>query len=486
MGKISLQELASVLAERGKMTKRDASAFVSTMFEIVQQHLEADKLVKVKGLGTFKIIDVEDRESVNVNTGERVLIEGHGKITFTPDAVMKELVNKPFAQFETVVLNEGVDFDDVTTTTTDAPEPEVDVEPEPVSEPEPVVAAEPVSEPEPVVEDDHAQVPLVDFGGSAESADFDDDINDEREDELEPKAEAKVANEPKVLQEVADEDIPEWVIEPMKEPVVEPEPEPEPIVEPEPEPVAEPEPAPEVAPEPAPEVESEPEAAPEPEVMPEPEVEVEEQPAVEEEPAVEEAEEEPARRSRKVGGSLMLSLLTLVLGLAIGYLFGNYYPYKNLLPVESSETVIHVQKEEPKAEPKAEPVTEMKQEVEAEPQAEPVAPAKPEPKAEPVVQEKPKAEAKAEPKTQSVSDKYGAMDVRVRLGAYRIVGTEKVVKVKEGEDLVKISRRVLGPGMECYLEVFNNIKASTPLKVGQEIKIPKLEVKKKKKADTAK
>lgn len=454
MGKISLQELASVLAERGKMTKRDASAFVSTMFEIVQQHLETDKLVKVKGLGTFKIIDVEDRESVNVNTGERVLIEGHGKITFTPDAVMKELVNKPFAQFETVVLNEGVDFDDVTTTTTDAPEPEVDVEPEPVSEPEPVV------------EEDHAQVPLVDFGGSTE---------------------------------VADEDIPEWVIEPVKEPVVEPEPEPEaapepePIVEPEPEPVAEPEPEPvadpEVAPEPAPEVEPEPEVAPEPEsasepeVMSEPEVEVEEEPEVEEQPAVEEEpEEEPARRSRKVGGSLMLSLLTLVLGLAIGYLFGNYYPYKNLLPVESSETVIHVQKEEPKAEP----VTEVKQEVEAEPQAEPVAPAKPEPKAEPVAQEKPKAEAKAEPKTQSISEKYDAMDVRVRLGAYRIVGTEKVVKVKEGEDLVKISRRVLGPGMECYLEVFNNIKASTPLKVGQEIKIPKLEVKKKKKADTAK
>ena len=77
------------------------------------------------------------------------------------------------------------------------------------------------------------------------------------------------------------------------------------------------------------------------------------------------------------------------------------------------------------------------------------------------------------------------MDVRVRLGAYRIVGLDKTVKVKEGDDLVKISRRILGPDMECYLEVFNNIKASTPLKVGQEIKIPKLELKKKKKAATA-
>ena len=119
MVKISIQELANVLIERKKMNRRDASLFVSAMFDIVQQHLETDKLVKVKGLGTFKIIDVEDRESVNVNTGERVLIEGHGKITYAPDALLKELVNKPFSQFETVVLNDGVDFEDVDTTTTD-------------------------------------------------------------------------------------------------------------------------------------------------------------------------------------------------------------------------------------------------------------------------------------------------------------------------------------------------------------------------------
>ena len=98
MGKISIQELANVLIEKKNMNKRDANAFVSAMFEIIQQHLETDKLVKIKGLGTFKIIDVEDRESVNVNTGERVLIEGHGKITYTPDALLKELVNKPFSQ----------------------------------------------------------------------------------------------------------------------------------------------------------------------------------------------------------------------------------------------------------------------------------------------------------------------------------------------------------------------------------------------------
>ena len=115
MGKISIQDLSQALVARNGLDKRNAAAFVSAMFDIIQTNLEKDKIVKVKGLGTFKIIDVDDRESVNVNTGERVLIEGHNKITFTPDALMKELVNKPFSQFETVVLNEGVDFEDMKT-----------------------------------------------------------------------------------------------------------------------------------------------------------------------------------------------------------------------------------------------------------------------------------------------------------------------------------------------------------------------------------
>ena len=112
MGKISIQDLSSVLVDKRGLSKKEASNFISEMFDIVQQELEKEKLVKIKGLGTFKIIDVDDRESVNVNTGERVLIEGHGKITFTPDSLMKELVNKPFSQFETVVLNDGVEFEE--------------------------------------------------------------------------------------------------------------------------------------------------------------------------------------------------------------------------------------------------------------------------------------------------------------------------------------------------------------------------------------
>ena len=680
MGKISIQELANVLIERKKMNRRDASLFVSAMFDIIQQRLESEKLVKVKGLGTFKIIDVEDRESVNVNTGERVLIEGHGKITYIPDALLKELVNKPFSQFETVVLNDGVDFEDVDTESEPIVEPEPVVEPEPIvePEPEPIMEPEPVveSEPDPIAEDEHSSMPLVDFGFVEEQVvepqkeeesededvedeledEFDDDIDDELEEEMElgmtirpeksyhpettfrpettvkpevepepepvvePEPEPEITirpaqPEPKVLEEIADEDIPEWVIEPYVAPkaedplVEEPIAEPEPIVEPEPEPIVEPEPEPIVATEPQPVVESpkpaasnlqsilssfqtikkpEPKVAPEPEpiVAPEPEPEpivatepepiiapepvyvpepepvvepepqtmsadeeleaflksrgielnepevpaepivkpepiVEPEPVVKPEPIVEpepilESEEpepepeepqeeeevfEPETTSKSGGKKWLLALLMLIIGLAGGYVLGSYYPYTSLLAPTDEGTVINVQKAdvekavaapEPKAEEVAEeapaetPVAEAEtNEADAKAKAEADAKAKAEADAKAKAEADAKAKAEAETKAKSAQDKYDAMDVRVRLGAYRIVGTDKVVKVKEGDDLVKISRRILGPDMECYLEVFNNIKASTPLKVGQEIKIPKLELKKKKKAATA-
>ena len=82
-------------------------------FDIISSELKNGNQVKIKGLGTFKVQAVKPRESVNVNTGERVLIEGHDKISFTPDTVMKELVNKPFSQFETVVINDGVDTEEL-------------------------------------------------------------------------------------------------------------------------------------------------------------------------------------------------------------------------------------------------------------------------------------------------------------------------------------------------------------------------------------
>ena len=113
MARISIQDMAKAIIAKHGLAQRDADDFVTALFDVINDGLNSEKAVKVKGLGTFKVIDVRERESVNVNTGERVVIESHGKITFTPDPVMRDLVNKPFAQFETVVLNDGVDLEEM-------------------------------------------------------------------------------------------------------------------------------------------------------------------------------------------------------------------------------------------------------------------------------------------------------------------------------------------------------------------------------------
>lgn len=111
--KVLLQDLSDRMAQRRGMTRKDADLFVRSVFEVIGEYLQADKLVKVKGLGTFKLVTVESRASVDVNTGERIVIKGYTKVSFTPDAVLRDEINKPFAQFETVVLNEGTDVDEM-------------------------------------------------------------------------------------------------------------------------------------------------------------------------------------------------------------------------------------------------------------------------------------------------------------------------------------------------------------------------------------
>ena len=422
MGKISIQDLSSVLVEKRGLSKKDASAFISTMFDIVQQELEKDKIVKIKGLGTFKIIDVDDRESVNVNTGERVLIEGHGKISFVPDSLMKELVNKPFSQFETVVLNDGVEFED-------APKEE--------------------SEPEPVEPDgDPSKMALVDFGLGPVAA----DLSSFPVIEDKPRKEAVIQEEAPVISE--------------EEPLIEKE---APVIQEEDVPAVE---------EDVPAVEKE---TPAP-VVEEKEVPVveEEVPAEEETPADEEAsvEEEPVDEEEPSGShDWIYALVTCLLGLVVGYLLGNFFPFTGQTQAPQQEQVVApVAKPEKPAGVKPQPVKpdsiagQKAETSESEAKAPETAKA-PEPSkaSEPVAA------------SDNLHDKYAAKDARVRLGGYRIVGTDKVVKAKDGETLGKISRRVFGPDMECYLEVFNDMKASDVLKEGQEIKIPKLEIKKKKK-----
>ena len=125
MDMMTIEDLANALANKMKLEPNVAKLFVTNLFDVVRQAVETERIVKVKGLGTFKLIEVSARESVNVNNGERVIIGSHGKISFTPDPIMKELVNKPFSQFETVVLNDGVDFDDDADTNAET-QPEAD------------------------------------------------------------------------------------------------------------------------------------------------------------------------------------------------------------------------------------------------------------------------------------------------------------------------------------------------------------------------
>ena len=426
MGKITIQEIANKLIAQNGLSKKEATLFVNMMFDLIREALERDKTVKVKGLGTFKIIDVESRESVNVNTGERVLIEGHNKITFTPDALMKELVNKPFSQFETVVLNDGVDFKESNEEET----PDVDEG-----------------------ENDMAEMPLVDFV-APDPIDLGTPVEPE-------KPIAPMVAETPVIPEA-----PKVPTEPVSDNPISPE-------------------------------------------------EPDDKPSVDESSVEDEYVEEEEEEEAVAGGMKWpMVLLACLISLLLGYLLGNYFPWNRQaesmeVPAPKTEKVKEVAPvKKPDAKPVAEPAKQPEEKVEApaekvapaeekadKPVAAPVEQPKPETKPEvkkpveapkpPVAQkpaEAPKQQPVASAPTEVKLDKYEAMDSRVRTGAYRIVGLDHKEKVKEGDNLLRITKRTLGPGMECYIEVYNGLTATSPLKTGQEIKIPKVERKKKKTA----
>ena len=155
------QDLVNLLAQKNGLSRKKNVQFVNELVDLINEVLKDEKLLKISGLGTFKVIDTKDRESVNVQTGDRFVIEGRNKITFTPDAAMRELVNRPFSQFETVVLNDGVDFSDI-------PEEPADEEPiieepapeEPINE-TPIEPIEPIKPIEPIVEQPIVEQPII-------------------------------------------------------------------------------------------------------------------------------------------------------------------------------------------------------------------------------------------------------------------------------------------------------------------------------------
>ena len=390
MSKLNIYDLCSVLTSKNGLDDKESHRFIKAIFDVIQEGLDEDKIVKVKGLGTFKIIEVDDRESINVNTGERVLIEGHSKLTFTPDSVMKEIVNKPFSQFETVILNEGVDF----------PEPVVE---EPAVED--IIADEPAEDKEIIVE------PQIDNNVAEQSV------------EEEPVAEKNVAEEP-----VAEEPVAE-------EPVAE-----EPVAE---EPVAE-----------------------------DSVVEfTDDNDNVQsgEENSVEESVFETSNNNSILRWILSgVAVLLLILGAAYGgYLYGRY---------ELSEEIAYKQM---KADLKTAEITTKKAQVaiKKDSVAQEVDATKIGAMSIDNEDESVNDEAKTEA-TKTSSDKYEAMDIRVRTGAYRIIGEDRTVKAKAGQTVEDIATKLLGPGMSCYVEVYNGLDGKATLKEGQTIKIPKLELKK--------
>ena len=438
MSKVSITELASKLMEKHGLKRTEAELFIRQFVGVINDGLKNDKSVKVKGLGTFKVQAVSARKSVDVNTGEAIVIEGRDKISFTAEAVMRDLVNAPFAQFETVIVNDGVDFSEIDAKheadNTEAKEPAPAVEPTPAAELEPaVVEPAPVAEPEPAV--------------------------------VEPTPVAEP--EPTVVEAA---------------PAAEPEPtvEPAPVVEPEPT------------------VESAPVAEPEPAVV-EPAPVVEPTPAVEDSDSDTDELEAKSKSYKNTIIVLASSLACVVILAVVGfvYMFSQIEKRDNRIAHLETQTATLADRmmkthmspapaaNQPAANDEADNILATnEQKIEAAQKADKennlkTAEAKPEPKAKPKAATKPTVEAKAPAAKSSpsiLSQSAYDKDPRVRTGAYVITGIANTVTVKAGQTMSSLSKTYLGPGMECYLEAVNG--GNRELKAGEKIKIPALKTKK--------
>ena len=436
MGKVSVAWIAEAIAGKHGLTQKDAEQFVATFFDLINEALHEEKMVKVKGLGTFKVIDVRERESINVNTGERVVIESHGKISFTPDPIMRDLVNKPFAQFETVMLNDDVDIEELNAVSVDEePLAIVDEQSQEVEEEPSVAAAGPeVVDEQPLMNEDQSQEETV------------------------PQ-----------LQEV-EEPIVDVVGQTVEE-------EPEQVVEEEPEQVEEELPV---------EAEEQPQQAMETEaaLMPveaspvddEPQPEEESSP-VEEEPLAaqdedEEEEEKPSSFFER-HETLLLTLSHLfvaAIALTIGYIIGMQH-FDMDRPI-AQETVVDSTARVSKTVVKPAAKDSVKDTVKE--KAQQVKEDKHLLKEEDVVNV-PAAATHDQSATANDSKQLATANAMVKTGAYRIVGTAKTITVKKGDTMERLSRLYLGEGMSCYIQLHNGV---AEVSEGMRLKIPKLELKK--------
>lgn len=467
MAKTALQLIADTVAKKHKITVKEAEKFVSAMFDVMNEGLKTDKLVKVKGLGTFKVQAVKPRESVNVNTGERVLIEGHDKVSFTPDATMKELVNKPFAQFETVVLNDGVDFTDIDSKY----ENEATLE----NADETTVSANNAAIPETKIvslnEEETTDSTNETANGAQENTieQYTSTVKDSAETVSEPEKDHEIVV---AKQEVAIE----TEAEPIKNTSETTEEEPIPLVETQPENIAEEptvtaempvateqklEDANQTQPE---NIAEEPIATPETPVATEQKLEsanqtqpeniVKEPIATPETPVTtEQKQEETAEKPKKINWLMWSAIGFFVI--AIMYFFG--YKFGKDAALRDNAVAVSAQ---PKSKPTAK-AKQTKQHSSAK-----------------VAQTTTKQIQPTPKQVQSPIDdtekfKQLSNDKRIRYGAYDIIGIEKVVVLKKGQTMQSYSRKALGPDMVAYFQVLNN---ATTMAAGDTMKVPKVEL----------
>lgn len=446
MSKFSLNTLGKLLADKSGLSQVEAELFIRKMFDVCNQGLDADKQVKIKWLGTFKVQATKDRESINVNTGERFTIEGRDKLTFTPDNILKEIVNKPFAQFETVVVNDGVDFDEIDEKfgeeqTEDAPEQVIDfLDEEKTATPNPeVVVIE--SEKEKEKEDELAKQIAIEQA------------------KLERLKQAQLEQERIQKEKQEQERLEQERLEQEKLELAQQQQALKAVVE----------------------------------------------PAV---PASDESEEEEEKEEEQQSSNshhivipryLVVAVCLIVVALIGGmgwfaFNYGQMTAQRDHLAMQLNQYHQAPAKKVP-AKPAAAPLSQeqklrqkaMEDSIRMAKTAEAVKLAENSDEESANAEKAKQAEAKAKAEAKDKAEEKAASkiassqydkDARVRTGAYRIIGVAQTVTVGAGQTLEQISTRYLGSGMECYVEALNG---TSTVKAGQKIKIPKLELKKKKK-----
>ena len=476
MSKNSLNGLADKLAEKSGLSQIEAELFIRKMFDVCHQGLAADKIVKMRWLGTFKVTSVKERESVDVNTGERIVIEGRDKISFTPDNILKEIVNRPFAQFETVIVNDGVDFESIDKKYEDSledeeqeeslekPKPIIEVV-EPTETPLPDVVSEETTQAEAVSSSEPTTSGVIDFLDVPENPSEDSSVVVIGEDStIEPQT--------TVSQEVPTEEIPSSVSDDIQADSREEN------------------------------SNAEIKAETDAEIGADVEIEVETDAEIEADDEVE------IRRRHFIIPKYVVIIASFTLLLLIGGLgwfafnYGQMAAQRDHLELQlaqykTDKNVVakpaNVKSQEQLLQEKARQdslrMAKANDAIKAAERADSLksAAVDKEMSVKNLKTDEKSAELKKKSATDKkrdkaaehakvVSDKYDS-NPRVRTGAYRIVGVDQVVTVGEHQTMATLSKRYLGPGMECYIEALNG---TSTIKSGQKVKIPKLELKKKK------